>query len=119
MSLDGLEDTESTLLHGSDGVILLLNKFLVASLQLLDLRLEGALGVLDFLVGLGDLSLDVGVGHSHSGLDLLLLGIVAQVKVGRATARSEVLLGKLPEVIEVAADLVVSRLLTSPCLMVG
>jgi len=106
-SLDRLEHAESSLLDVGDGLLLLLLERLITLLELLELRLEGGLSVLHLLLSLGDLSIKLSSGEGHGALDLLLLLSVAEVEVGRAAGRSEVLLREGLEVLEGAAALVV------------
>merc|ERR1711924_297385 len=105
--LDRLEHAKPALLHRSHSVLLLLLQLLVSLLQLLELGLEGGLGILHFLLTLGDLRIEVSSREGHSVLDRLLLLGIAQVEVGRSTGRSEVLLGEGQEIIVRAAALVV------------
>merc|ERR1719453_146139 len=92
VSLDRLEHAEAGLLHICDSLILPLHQLLVASLELLHLGLEVVLSIGQSLLALGNLSVEVGVGESHSLLDSLLLLSIAQVQVGRTARWSEVLL---------------------------
>merc|ERR1719487_148160 len=106
-SLDGLKHTEARFLDVGNGLILLLLERLVLGLELLNLGLEGGLGILELLLAFGDLGIESGGVEGHGGLDLSLLGGVTEVEVLRSTGRSEVLLGESLEVLKGAATLVV------------
>jgi len=103
--LHGLKHAKPGGFHISNGLILILGELLICGLELLDLRLEVGFGVLQRLLALGDLSIEVCVGHGEGLLDLSFLVGITQVEVGRSTGRSKVLLGKLLEIIERAAAL--------------
>merc|ERR1712188_70587 len=103
----GISDIASLRLTATSSFILHLRELLVPRLQLLDLGLEGVLSIGKFLLALGDLSIEVGVGESHSFLDSLLLLGVAKVQVGWSASWPEVLLCEGKEIVEAAATLVV------------
>ena len=90
--LDGLEHAKARLLNIGDGGVLLLLEGRIPGLELLDLGLEGGLGILKRLLALGDLGVKSGGVHGHSGLNFSLLGSVTEVEVVRSTAWSKVLL---------------------------
>ena len=83
--LDGLEHAKAGLLDVGNGGVLLLLERLILGLELLDLGLEGGLGVSHGLLTLGDLGSESGVIERHSGLNFGLLGSITEVEVGRAT----------------------------------
>mmetsp|Transcript_105097 Transcript_105097/g.255145 ORF Transcript_105097/g.255145 Transcript_105097/m.255145 type:complete len:263 (+) Transcript_105097:325-1113(+) len=104
--LDCLHEPKAAGLDLGDGVVLGLGDLLVLVLELLELVLEGLLGVLDLLLLLLDSGVE-GIGvHGHELLDLLAVVILAQVEVvGRAHRLEGV--GELLERVVVAAALVV------------
>merc|ERR1719405_457650 len=105
--LDSLHEAEARGLDSSDGIVLLLHAIFVLLLEALNELLEVILGLGVLGLLLLDRGVEVVVGHVLELLDLGLLVIVAEVDVGRAAHRLEVLVGELLQAVKVAATLVV------------
>mmetsp|Transcript_28207 Transcript_28207/g.62236 ORF Transcript_28207/g.62236 Transcript_28207/m.62236 type:complete len:237 (-) Transcript_28207:8-718(-) len=107
ISSNGLEQPKATLTNCLDLGLLLLLQLLVRFLQLLDLILELLLRRLNLRLTLCNLFADLRRRTLHQLLNLRLLLVVAQVQIGRATQRLEVLVRKLLQIIVPPASLVV------------
>jgi hypothetical protein len=105
--LDSLHHAEARLLNVGLGLLLGGHELLVLVLELLDLRFEGLLGLLEKLGLLGNGGIQIISAHLHELVDLGLLVIVAEVDVRGRAHGLEVLGGELLELGEPAAAAVV------------
>jgi len=108
-NLNGLHKTKPQIFHILNSILLNLLQFLIHNLELLDLKLEGLLGLRDLRLLAANFLLQVRHKHHLKLLNLHLLGIITEVEVSRETRRLQLGLRIFLQTIKIAATLIILK----------